>query len=833
VSKSDDERPKGLLATLLQQHMDEHGLNPAQLAIQAGVSRVTVHRWLTGKSRSTYQEDGLLKVAAALGLHKIDANRLLRAANRPSIDALAASSDPVILELLQPWLQPIRHNLPAPLTSFVGRENEIAGLCELLPERYVRLITLTGAGGSGKTRLALRVAEEALDVFPDGVFFVSLAALTDARLVLTAVAEAIGLRNSQEATLKTRLLGWLHDRRVLLLLDNLEHLSGVDTEIVELLRAARDLTILATSRVPLQLVAEYEWPVPPLPLPEASETRGRRANRLLLENPAINLFIQRGQAVRYVLDDDDLPTIAEICTRLDGLPLAIELAAVQLRGRNPQDLLEQFPNALELAASGPHDLPQRQQTLRATIAWSVDLLPERVRALLLQLSVFAGGWTEEAARAVCSTDTADLERLTSANLVQRIERPDGRLRYSILETIREYGREQLMNQGDEPATRRRHAGYFLTLAESAPPYIPETRTTDWYDRIDADLDNIRAALEWAERQGEKKLVVRFAAALWSYWTEYQRPLEGYHWLKIALTYREQQTPAERATLLTGACTLPTLDADYQTISGYAHEALGLWQQLDDPRGQALVYRQLGGRDYIVRNGDRSISWLSKALDSWRTAGNPLGIAFALNDLILVNSALNNLAEAASYIAEAETYAENVHDEMTLVLLQRNRGFHALLSGNIPFAITSLNDALNRLRALGRSYAASGAIFYLGTALCFADQLDAATTTYFESLRIHEEVGDTLHIALTLFGLAAVAHRQQNATRAAILCGAAEAILETNRISTPPAVASIYAEEIQKVRAQLDPAAYTQAFAQGRRMSIEEAIRFARAGVTPS
>ncbi|HET7597975.1 MAG TPA: AAA family ATPase, partial [Burkholderiales bacterium] len=645
MSENDDERPKGLLATLLQRHMDEHGLNPAQLAIQAGVSRVTVHRWLTGKSRSTYQEDGLLKVAAALGLHKIDANRLLRAAHRPSIDALAASSDPVIHELLEHWLKPIRNNLPAPLTSFVGREAEIDGLCELLPQRYVRFVTLTGAGGSGKTRLALRVAEEALDVFPDGVFFVSLAPLADARLIVPAIAEAIGLRDSQETALKTRLLGWLRDRRVLLILDNLEHLN-VDTEIVELLRSARRLTVLATSRVPLRLYAEHEWPVPPLPLPEVGEARGRRLSRLLLENPAIDLFVQRGQAVRYVLDDEDLPAIAEICTRLDGLPLAIELAAVQLRGRNPQDLLEQFPNALELAAAGPHDLPQRQQTLRATIAWSVDLLPDRVRALLLQLSVFAGGWTDEAARAVCSASAADLDQLTGENLIQREERPDGTLRYRMLETIREYGRERLIDQGDEDTVRRRHAHYFLTLAESAPPYIPETRTTDWYDRIDADLDNVRAALDWLDKQGEKKLVVRFTAALWPYWVEYQRPVEGYHWLEIALAYRDQQTPAERASLLTGACTAPTLDTDYQTISGYAEEALSLWEQLHDPCGQALIYRQLGGRDYIVGDGARSLSWLSKALDSWQACGNPLGIAFALNDLILVNSALNNLTDAA-------------------------------------------------------------------------------------------------------------------------------------------------------------------------------------------
>ena len=832
MSKNDDSRDPALLGALLKQHLTTHGINAEQLAKLADVPKGTLSRWNNGKiSRGAYFRDGMLRIAAVLELHKIDADRLLHAAGLPAIDALAAHPSEEQRALLQRWLKPVRNNLPAPLTSFVGREREIDELGDLLSRRYVRLITLTGAGGSGKTRLALRAAEEALDVFPDGVFFVSLAALADSRLIVSAVAEAIGLRDAQETALKTRLLGWLHDRQVLLILDNLEHLTGAGAEIIDLLRAARGLTILATSRVPLRLYPEYEWPVPPLPVPALSEGQGRRALRQLRENPAIDLFIQRGQAAHYVLDDDELPAVVEICTRLDGLPLAIELAAVRLRERDPERLLAEFPSALELAGTGQHDRPERQQTLRATIAWSVDLLPERARAVLRQLSVFAGGWTADAARTVCSATTADLDRLTGVNLIQREERPDGTVRYRMLETIREYAHEQLIEQGDEPTVRQCHAHYFLALAESAPPYIPETRTTDWYERIDADLDNIRTALTWTEGQGEKHKIVRFVASLWPFWCEYQYVAEGLRWLETALTYRDQQSPVERAGLLTGACTLPTLDASYHIISGYAQEALTLWQQIGDPRGQALIYRQLGGRDYIVGAGEQAINWLAQALACWQANGDPLGIAFALNDLILVNCALNNLKEAARYISEAEVFAQNVHDEMTLAQLQRNRGFHALLSGNIPFAVTSLSEALNRFRALGRSYMASGAIFYLGTALCFAEQLDAATATYIESLRIHEEVGDSLHIALTLFGLAAVAHRRKNAERAAILCGAAQAILDANRLATLPAVAKVYDKEIKQVRAQLSPEAFAQAYAEGQAMTVEDAIRFARAAGT--
>ena len=400
----------------------------------------------------------------------------------------------------------------------------------------------------------------------------------------------------------------------------------------------------------------------------------------------------------------------------------------------------------------------------------------------------------------------------------------------MLETIREYGIERRAEIGDETTLREHHARHFLTLAESAPPYVPETRTSDWYERIDADLDNFRAALEWAESNDEQKLLIRFAVTLWPYWTEYQRVAEGRRWLETALTYREQQTPTERAKLLTGICTLPTLDSDYQTISNHAREALALWQRLDNTRGQALIYRQMGVREYIAGAGGQSIDQLSTALELWRAVGDPLGIACALSDLIVVNCALDNLADAAVYIAEAETFSQNVHDELSLARLHRDHGFHALLSGNATLAVTLLSEALNRFRAIGSTYMTPATSFYLGTALCFAEQLDAANAVYLEALQLHAEVGDLVHIALTLFGFAAIAHRQKRPTRAAILCAAANAMLEGNHLATPPAVQAIYAREIEFVRAQLTSEAFALALAEGQTLTLEEAIAFARMGI---
>jgi predicted ATPase/transcriptional regulator with XRE-family HTH domain len=835
VSETGKIRNTPSLAELLRRHMDESGLKQRQLAAKAGVPGATLSRWLSGQSVNPYHRAGMLCVAAALGLRKVSANRLLRAAGLPSIEALSTTADPEELELLKPWLFPARNNLPASLTSFVGRTEEIDWVSELLYQDDVRLVTLTGTGGSGKTRLARRVAENLLDAFPDGVFFVQLAPITAPHLVIQAIAEAIDLRDVLDSALRNRLVGWLRSRRVLLLVDNLEHLLESGADLTGLLRAAPCLKILATSRIALHVFGEHEWPVEPLPLPNPDQPR-----RILIANPAIDLFIQRGRAARprYVLDDEDLPIMAQLCARLDGLPLAIELAAARMRDLSPVQLLENFPSRLDLASIGPRDVPRRQQTLRETIDWSVQLLPEHARAILLRLAVFAGGWTEEAARNVCFPDgfpaggiEQTLRLLLDASLIERVASPNGTPRYRMLETIREYGIERRAEVGDETTLRKRHARHFLILAESAPPYVPEARTSDWYERVDADLDNLRAALDWANGQDDLALVARFAAALWPYWHEYLHVNEGRRWVEAVLAPGRQHSPARRAWLLTGASTLLSTQSIHQEVSKYAHEALALWRQLDNPRGQALVLRQLGWRNYMLETGDRAIEWLSGALEQWRIVGDPQGIACALGDLGLASCALGDLAAAAPYFAEADEYYRGTDDKLGPARLLRDRGLHALLCGDVDAAIPLLGGAVDRLRNASPNYVLPGAVFYLGTALCFRGRLDDATATYIESLRIHEELADMPGMALTLLGFATVAHRQGNGIRAAILCGAEQAMRHSSHLAVPPAVAAIYAREIERIREQLDEAAFNQAVAQGNEMNLAEALAFARQGVS--
>ncbi|HEU5422318.1 MAG TPA: NB-ARC domain-containing protein [Nitrolancea sp.] len=435
------------LAVLLTQHMTERGLTQARLAHLTGLSKATLNRWLSGKSDHPYHHLGVLRLAAALGLRKVETSRLLRAAGLPPLDALAASAEPEERALLARWAAPERHHLPADLTSFVGREDEIVTVAELLCRDGLRLLTLTGPGGSGKTRLALRVARETLDVFPGGVFFVPLGAVAEPGLLLKSIAERVGLRDVLDSALPARLTGWLRGKRVLLLLDNLEQLLESGPAIAGLLRASPGLTVLATSRVPLHLSGEHEWPLLPFPLPAPEEPGAR-----LRANPAVRLFIERAEAAnpRRRLDDEDLPAVAEICARLDGLPLAIELAAAGTRARVPWRLLADFPSRLDLAGDGPRDLPQRQRTLRNTIAWSVELLPEPARRLFPRLAVFAGSWDAEAAAAVCAPEGTPVEAvegflrtLVDASLIQSAPAAVGTPRYRMLETIREFGLERL------------------------------------------------------------------------------------------------------------------------------------------------------------------------------------------------------------------------------------------------------------------------------------------------------------------------------------------------------------------------------------------------------
>src|SRR5215207_3937537 len=429
------------------------------------------------------------------------------------------------------------HNLPVQPTPFLGREAVLKDIAALLLRPDFRLLTLVGPGGSGKTRLALQAAADRLDDFVDGVFFVPLAPLTEPELVPSAITAALGVREEAERSYLDRLQSALAQKHLLVVLDNVEHLVEAAPVVGDLLAAIPGLSVLATSRVPLHLSAEREYPVPPLELP-------RREPPLpfaqLSQFESVRLFVDRAQAVRpdFMLDDETAPVVAEICRRLDGLPLAIELAAARVRVLPPHSLLARLDRRLPLLTGGPRDAPARQRTLRDAIAWSYDLLEPNEQTLFRRLAVFAGGCTLEAAEAVGNVGgdldvLGSLEQLVAQSLVRQAEELGLQPWFGMLETIREFALDRLQAAGEGDEAAARHAGFFLALAETAEPHLRSPDEPAWPGRLEAEHDNLRVALAWALPGRDPRSGARAAAALWRFWVHRGHLAEGRRWLELA------------------------------------------------------------------------------------------------------------------------------------------------------------------------------------------------------------------------------------------------------------------------------------------------------------
>src|SRR5215211_3906572 len=524
-------------------------------------------------------------------------------------------------------------NLPVALSSFVGRESEIAEVERLLDQ--TRLLTLTGPGGSGKSRLALAVAADLLLRFRDGAWFVDLAPVTDPALVLSAVANALGVPEAADRPILDGVKEHLRDRELLCVLDNFEQVAEAGPVLEELLTAAPGLRTVVTSRVVLSLRGEQEYAVPPLPVPDPE--RLPRDPAELEAMAAVRLFRERAAAAspRFALTAANAPVVAEITARLDGLPLAIELAATRTKVLTPEQILDRLKRRLALLTSGPRSLPKRQQTLRAAIAWSYDLLEEAERRLFARLSAFTGGWTFEAAEAVCEPEAFGLDALdgltslVDKSLVRRVEPPGRPARFSMLETIREFGLEQLETLGDAEELRRRHAGWFLDLATDAEPHLTADDQGEWLDRCDSEHANIRAALRWAVEAGQADRAQAAAGALWRFWQQRGHLAEGRRWLEevLAMPSGQGPTPA-RAKALTGAGGIAWWQEDMAAAQVFYEQALAIERELGDPaRIAEALYNQgfiLGARGDF----DAAVRLFEESLALFRGAGDETGMARA-------------------------------------------------------------------------------------------------------------------------------------------------------------------------------------------------------------
>ena len=542
-------------------------------------------------------------------------------------------------------------NLPASLTPFVGRIPEVATLSHILRAGDVRMLTVTGPGGIGKTRLALRVVADMDTTFADGVWFVPLAPLTDPELVLPTIARNLGLTEEQPRPVTEMLTAFLHDKHLLLVLDNCEHLLPAMADLADLLSHAPDLTILATSRTPLKIYGEYEYLVPPLTLPDPTRLTDLPHVR---QADAVTLFVQRAQAIApdFALTTANAPIIAQICLRLDGLPLALELAAGRTKLFSPDALLARMVNRLALLRDGAASLPLRHQTLRNTLDWSYALLTEAEQILLLRVSVFVGGFTLDAVEAVCGNtnqgdgETADtLAGLVDKSLVHRVS-GDAR-RFSLLEMVREYTREKYSLRDDAHTTPQRHAAYYLALAEEADPIVNNAApgVGQWLDRLEDESPNFRAAFAWYGAHGDTDAGVRLSAALVWFWLTRGYVSEGRRWLETTLEHGTNLSDDVRAIATNRLGLLARYQGDYARARDLHTQALHLWQELGDTARIPFALAALGLTAFDQGDDDAARTYTLKVVAAGRTHGNRLMLARALG--VLGNIALRAEDDAAA------------------------------------------------------------------------------------------------------------------------------------------------------------------------------------------
>jgi non-specific serine/threonine protein kinase len=601
--------------------------------------------------------------------------------------------------------------IPTPAASLVGRRQERLQARALLLDEAAPLLTLTGPGGVGKTRLALAIAHDVDAAFVDGVTFVDLSLLTDSAMVLDAVARALGLGGDGRQPLLQHVQEHVHPRQLLLVLDNCEHVLGVAAELAgSLLAAAPALQVLVTSRTPLNLHAEHIMPVAPLAVPEADNHGNVRYAThqlaLLGQMDAVALFVQRGRQVRpgFALTEDNAAAVAEICRRLDGLPLAIELAAARLRHLSPATLLARLSDRLTLLSGGPRDAPYRQQTLRDTIAWSYDLLSPEEQALFRRLAVFAGGFTMEAAEVTGADNAANGERLAVLDQISSLidhslltygDGANGEMRYRFLETIRDFGLAHLATSGEEPAVRERHARWCLALADHDWWSLAPTQEAEALDQLEHEHDNLRAALAWLERTGDTVLLLHLAGRLAHFWIVRSHRSEGWRWLDRALTANRDDIPRPILADATigAAALLRTLDEDARATS-LAEEALAHYRALSDARGIAATLNLLG----VLARGQKEFVAArvigAEALALWRELGEPGWTALALDNLALVAHWQGHQERAEALLAEALSLYRALHDTRGIASVLNNLAMVATGSGRFEQAARYQREGLD-------------------------------------------------------------------------------------------------------------------------------------------
>ena len=711
-----------------------------------------------------------------------------------------------------------RNELPSPRTSFVGREQQVAEAARLLLRRDVRLLTMTGPGGAGKTRLAIAVASTVAETFIAGVQFVSLAAINHPDLMATALAEALDIQQAPNRTVPQLIGDQLQDSGpFLLLLDNFEQVLPAATLVAETLEACPSLKILVTSRSCLHIYGEQEFPVTPL-----------------AQSSAIELFAQRAAAVwpGFAMTPENASAVQEICSRVDGLPLAIELAAARTRVLPPSAILDRLQSRLQLLTGGALDLPERQQTLRNTIDWSHGLLNEAERKLFRRLSVFIGGCTLEAAEAVCNTGRdlgidlfEGLSSLVDKNLVQRVDRATSEARFEMLETIREYAYERLGERGELAAARRAHAAYCLVLAEEGNPELSAADRTHWLALCDAEIDNLRSALDWLFQTVDLDWALRLCVALFRFWDMREHLAEGRARLETVLRLAGGGRTKERARVSHFLGALATAQGDYPAAGRFLEQGLSLYEEVDDHSGiaaslnaLAVTARDRGDYASAQHNFERSLA-------CWRDLSDQLAIARCLHNLANVAKVRGDYPRAQMALREAAEIFEELGDRNGAAWSINQQGDIARAQGDMPAARKLYQHSLAAFRTAGDPWGSGRSLTDLGAIDCEQGDHVTAHAAYHEALEIFFGLGHQRGVARALEGSACLALARGHAARALTLAAAAAHLRQSISAPLPQAEQLKLDQTLLPAWKSLNKADGEAAWAEGSAMSVEKAVRY--------